>query len=164
MNHGDAFAPGDTLRSVEILYVDPEPHRRDVIRRMILSLGARSVQVAESGEEALKVVHGTRVGLIVTQHLMKPMDGITLVRRIRAVGNYPRALLPTVILGDPVGPEVLRASLMAGANLFLVRPFSPANLYERLCWVMNDPRPFGVHEGHYVIKPPQQKPDMRAAS
>jgi CheY-like chemotaxis protein len=123
---------------------------------MILALGALRVQVAEAGDEALKVVLGTQTGLVVTQHVMAPMDGIALVRKIRAVANYPRALVPTVILGDPVGSDVLGAALQAGANLFLVRPISPAKLYERLSWVMSDPRPFGVKDGHYVIKPPQR--------
>ena len=156
MNQGDAFAPGDALRNVEVLYVDPDPHRRDVIRRMILSLGAQRVQVAEAGDEALKVVLGTQTGLVVTQHVMAPMNGIALMRRIRAVGNYPRALVPTVILGDPVGSDVFGEALRAGANLFLIRPISPAKLYERLSWVLNDPRPFGVKDGYYVIKPPQK--------
>jgi CheY-like chemotaxis protein len=163
MNQGDAFAPGDALRSVEVLYVDPDPHRRDILRRMILALGARRVQVAEAGDEALKVVLGTQAGLVVIQHNMAPMNGIALVRKIRAVGNYPRALVPTVILGDPVGSDVLREALMAGANLFLVRPISPAKLYERLSWVLNDPRPFGVKDGHYLIKPPS-KASQRASA
>ena len=45
---GDVFAPGDALRTAEILYADGESHRRDVMRRLLLSLGARRVQVAES--------------------------------------------------------------------------------------------------------------------
>ena len=66
MSQGDAFAPGDALHNVEILYVDDEPHRRDMMRRMLLSLGARRVQVAETGPEALKVVMGTQCGLVIT--------------------------------------------------------------------------------------------------
>lgn len=158
MNQGDVFAPGDALRNIEVLYADPEPHRRDVMRRMILSLGARRVQVAESGEDALTVVLGTQPGLIVTQHVMAPMNGLALVKRIRAVRNYPRALVPAVILGDAVVPEVLKEALACGANLFLIRPFSPAKLYERLSWVLSDPRPFAVVDGHYVLKPAKKVP------
>lgn len=153
MSQGDAFAPGDALHNVEILYVDDEPHRRDMMRRMLLSLGARRVQVAETGPEALKVVMGTQCGLVITAHIMKPMDGIQLVRELRAVANYPRALVPALIIGDPVGPDVVTAALGAGANHFLVRPLSPAKLYERISWAISDNRPFAVKDGHYVIKP-----------
>lgn len=153
MSQGDAFAPGDALHNVEILYVDSEPHRRDMMRRLLSSLGVRRVMVAETGAEALVVVKGTQCNLVIAAHAMKPMDGIQLVRELRAVGNYPRALVPALIVGDPVGPDVITSALAAGANHFLVTPLSPAKLYERLSWAMSDSRPFVIKDGRYVIKP-----------
>lgn len=153
MSQGDAFAPGDALKSVEILYVDDEPHRRDTMRKLLMSLAPRRVQVAESGAEALKVVMGTPCSLIVAEHKMKPMDGITLIRELRSAANYPRALIPALILGDPVGTDVVTAALAAGANHFIVKPVSPAKLYERIHWALSDARPFVIKDGRYVIKP-----------
>jgi CheY-like chemotaxis protein len=157
MSQGDVFAPGDALRNAEILYVDGESHRRDAMRRMLLSLGAGRVQVAESGREALKVVFGTPCNLVIAEHRMTPMDGIQLVREIRAVANYPRALLPALVVGDPVGSDVISAAFEAGANLFLVKPLSAAKLYERISWAISDSRAFAVKDGHYVIKPAKPK-------
>ncbi len=158
MAQGDAFAPGDALRNVDILYVDGESHRRDVMRRMLLSLGASRVQLAETGREALKVVLGTHCSLVIAEHRMTPMDGIEMIRELRSVSNYPRALVPALLIGDAVGPDVVAAALRAGANHFLVRPLSSAKLYERIQWAMADARPFGVLDGHYVIKPAKPKP------
>jgi CheY-like chemotaxis protein len=153
MSQGDAFVPGDALNSIEILYVDDEPHRRDVTRKMLMSLAPRRVQVAESGAEALKVVMGTPCSLMIAEHKMKPMDGIALVRELRSAQNYPRALIPALLLGDPVGTDIIKAALAAGANHFLIRPLSPGKLYERMQWALNDNRPFVVKDGRYVIKP-----------
>ena len=153
MTENDSFAPGDALHGIEILYVDDEPHRRDEMRRMLMNLAPRRVQIAESGQEALKVVMGTGCSLVVVEHKMKAMDGIELVREIRAASNYPRALIPTLLVGERVGTEIIRQALTVGANHFLVKPISPTKLYERIQWALSDTRPFVVKDGHYVIKP-----------
>ena len=163
MAQGEEFAPGDALRSVEILYVDDESQRRDLMRRTLMSLGARRVQVAESGVEGLKVVLGTTCGLVIVEHKMKPMDGIAFVRELRSAGNYPRALVPALIAGESASADVVRAALAAGANNFLVKPISPAKLYERIGWAIADARPWVVHEGHYVIRPAKASASTGAA-
>ena len=169
MSRGDVFAPGKALRELEVLYADDQPHRRDVMRSLLLSLGVRRVQVAESGVEALKVFAGSPCGIVIAERDMAPMDGVTLIRAIRAVSNYPRALVPTLIVGEPAPTEVVAAALGAGANHFLVKPVTGAKLYERMQWVITDSRPFAVKDGHYVIKPgkpkaPAKTPDQRLAA
>jgi CheY-like chemotaxis protein len=156
------FAPGDALRKADILYVDSDLHRRDAMRRMLRGLGAARVQVAESGRDALNVVAGTPCNVVMTEYRMAPMNGIQLVREIRSVANYPRSLVPVLILGDSVGTDVVAAAFQAGANLFLVRPFDAAKLYERVGWAMADSRPFAIKDGHYVILP--AKPKAQTAS
>jgi CheY-like chemotaxis protein len=160
----DEFGPGDALRNVEILYVDDESHRRDAMRRMLMSLGARRVQVAESGAEGLKVVLGTTYGLVIVEQEMKPMDGIAFVRELRSAVNYPRALVPALIFSDPASTDVIKAALGAGANHFLVKPISPAKLYERIGWAIADARPFVVRNGHYVIRPAKKAEPVKVAA
>ena|ERR1700680_2815752 len=162
MDQDDVFAPGDALRNAEILYVDADSHRRDAFRRLLLSLGAARVQVAESGREAIKVALGTPCNLIIAEHRLTPTDGIQLVRDIRAAANYPRALVPVLIVSDPVSADVIATAFKAGANHFLVRPLSAAKLYERIAWALGDTRPLVVKDGHYVIE--AAKPKVRAAT
>jgi CheY-like chemotaxis protein len=153
MAQGDTFVPGDALHGVELLYVDDEPQRRDVMRKLLMNLKPRRVQVAESSAEALKVVMGTPCNIVIAEHRLKAMDGIALVRELRSAVNYPRAIIPVLLLGDPVGTDVIKAALGAGANHFLIKPVSPEKLYERIHGVLNDNRPFVVKDGRYVIKP-----------
>jgi two-component system chemotaxis response regulator CheY len=157
MTQDDPFVPGDALNKVELLYVDDASPRRDAMRRMLSNLAARRVQVAESGAEALKVVMGTPCALVIAEHKMKTMDGISLVRELRSAVNYPRALVPVLLLGEPVGTDIIKAALAAGANYFLIKPVTPAKLYERIQWALNDNRPFVVKDGRYVIKPLKMK-------
>jgi CheY-like chemotaxis protein len=153
MAQDDSFVPGNALHGIEVLYVDDEPQRRDVMRKILMNLHPRRVQVAESSAEALKVVMGTPCNIVVAEHRLKAMDGIALVRELRAATNYPRAIIPVLLLGDPVGTDIIKAALGAGANHFLIRPVTPEKLYDRIHGVLNDNRPFVVKDGRYVIKP-----------
>jgi PleD family two-component response regulator len=157
MGQEDAFAPGDALRKAEILYVDGDSHRRDALRRLLLSLGAARVQVAESGKDAIKVVLGTPCNLVIVEYGITPADGIQLLREIRKATNYPRALVPVLMVSDPIGSDIIAAAFEAGANHFLIRPLHAPKLYERIAWALGDSRPFVVKDGRYVFKPAKPK-------
>jgi CheY-like chemotaxis protein len=149
------FAPGNALSRARILYVDGEAHRREVMRRILLRLGAADVQVAGSADDALKMLLMARCNLIlvVTEDKMNSMDGIDIVRQIRCVSNRHRALTPVLMLADrPVPPEAVSAAMKAGANLFAIKPLSPEQLYERLVWTFADRRPLVIEDGHYIIR------------
>ena len=152
MDQEDVFAPGDALRNAEILYVDGDSHRRDALRRLAAQPRGGSRAGRQIGKEALKVVLGTPCNLIIAEHRLIATSGIQLVRDIRAVVNYPRALVPVLVVSDPVSADIIAAAFEAGANHFLIRPLTAAKLYERLAWALADARPFFVKDGHYVMK------------
>jgi DNA-binding response OmpR family regulator len=148
----DVFAPGDALHKLEILCVDDDSQRGDALRKLLLNLGAARVQVVESAKEAIRAALGTPCHIVIAEYRLTPTDGIQFVRDIRAVGNYPRALMPVLIVSDPVKSEVIEAAFEAGANHFMIRPLHASKLYERIVWALADSRPFVVKDGRYVIK------------
>jgi PleD family two-component response regulator len=164
MGQDEVFSPGDSLRNVEILHVDGDSQRRDALRRLLLSLGAARVQVAESAKEAIKVALGTPCNLVICEYRMTPMDGIQLVREIRAVVNFPRAHVPVLIVSDPVSSDIIAAAFEAGANHFMIRPLHAPKLYERIVWILGDSRSFVVKDGRYVIKAATPKGPTRTAA
>ena len=109
MGQEDVFAPGDALRNAEILYMDGDSQGRDALRRLLLSCGTARVQVAESGKEAINVVLGTPCNLVIAEYRITPTDGIDLVREIRKVSNYPRALVPVLMVSDPISSDSIAA-------------------------------------------------------
>jgi CheY-like chemotaxis protein len=163
MSAGEPFVPGDALHNVEVLYVDGDSQRRVAMRRLLGTLSPRRVQLAETAAEALKVIKGTACGIVVAELKMAPMDGIAMVRDLRAAANYPRAIVPVLLVSDPVGTDVIKAALAAGANHFLVKPLTPAKLYERLQWALTDSRSYVVKDGRYVVKTSTMKPSAGAA-
>ncbi len=162
MRKTDAFAPGDALRHVDILYVDADPRRRDGMRRLLLSMGVRRVQLAESADVGLTVLAGSNIGIVIAEQ--QPIDGIAFIRRVRDVAMYPKSLVPSLLIGESIGPDIARAAFAAGANHILVKPLSPSALYNRLVWAVEDNRSFSVENGYYVLRQPPQAGSKPAAA
>lgn len=154
MGQGNAFAPGEALRDVGILYADGESFRRDMMRQQLLTLGATVISLAESGGEALELFLRARVGLVLVEEKLPDMSGTDLVRQLRATRHYPKALVPMLVIGEASDPSKLRALMEAGANIVVVKPVSPAKLYERMGWALRDKRAFSVKDGRYVLATP----------
>ena len=110
MGEDEVFAPGDALRNLEILCVDSDSQRGDALRKLLLNLGAARVQVVESAKEGIRAALGTSCNLVIAEYRLTPTDGIQFVRDIRTVANYPRALLPVLIVSDPERSEIIGAA------------------------------------------------------
>jgi DNA-binding response OmpR family regulator len=110
-----------------VLVVDDDASVRQALERA-LRLEGFAVSTAAGGREALQMVAERPPAVVVLDVTMPDMDGIAVVRRLRADGLD----LPVCILSarDEVGDRV--AGLQAGADDYLVKPFALAELTARL--------------------------------
>ena len=150
MSVNNTFAPGEGLRDVGILYADGESYRRDLMRQQLVTLGATRIAVCESAGEAQRTFCEMTVGLVLVERQLPDMAGIELIRVLRATRHYPKALVPMLLIADASSPDMVKSVLEAGANIVVVKPVSPAKLYERMCWALKDKRAFSVKDGRYV--------------
>jgi DNA-binding response OmpR family regulator len=120
---------GGVDRSAEplVLVVDDEASVRQALERA-LRLEGFAVATAAGGREALDLVREHPPAVIVLDVTMPDLDGIAVVKRIRADGLD----VPVCILSarDDVDDRV--AGLQAGADDYLVKPFALAELTARL--------------------------------
>jgi DNA-binding response OmpR family regulator len=110
-----------------ILVVDDEQSVRQALERA-LRLEGFAVQTADGGRDALDAVAAHPPAAVVLDVTMPDIDGVTVVRRMRAGGVD----VPVCILSarDDVDDRV--AGLQAGADDYLVKPFAVAELCARL--------------------------------
>ena len=89
------------------------------------------VLVARSGQEALDILAGNLdIAAVITDIMMPGIDGITLIKSIRANDRYRNmAVLANTQYGDAAQEEALRA---LGADDFLYKPTTPAQVQSRL--------------------------------
>ena len=82
-----------------------------------LALAGYRVQAAADGEEALRLLERASAGLVVSDVQMRPMDGLTLLRRLRA--SHPE--LPVLLMTAYGTVEDAVTAMRAGAR----RPIRP---------------------------------------
>ncbi len=110
-----------------VLVVDDERFAREMVDLLLTARGAR-VTTADGAETALSAIEQDVFDVIVVDKNMPGVDGIELIRRIRAIrsvtGHEPAIAMLT---GDAI--EASReAAIEAGADLFVTKPPSPAVL------------------------------------
>jgi two-component system, OmpR family, response regulator ResD len=130
--------PPDHSRG-DILVVDDEPTIAEVVSRYLERAGY-ATRVAGDGRRALEL-HGERAADLIVLDLMLPgVDGLEVMRRMRN-GHTRR---PAFILLTAKGEESDRiVGLRLGADDYVVKPFSPAELVARVDSVLRrvDPEP-----------------------
>jgi DNA-binding response OmpR family regulator len=109
-----------------ILIVDDDPKIRDLLRLYVERERHRVVE-AEDGPGAIAAVERARPDLVLLDVMLPGLDGIEVLRRIRAVAAIPVMLL-TARSGD--GDKVI--GLDSGADDYVVKPFSPRELMARV--------------------------------
>ncbi|WP_342375100.1 response regulator [Myxococcus stipitatus] len=105
-------------RRRRILVVDDSPLTRELISSLLEAVGYDTV-VAGDGAEALDVLEGPPVDLVVTDLEMPGMDGLELTRRLK--GHPTQSRLPVVILTTRGGEEDRRRGLSAGADGYITK-------------------------------------------
>ena len=117
------MGPADPL----ILVVDDERSVRQALERA-LRLEGLAVATASGGQDALDAVAARPPAAVVLDVTMPDLDGVSVVRRMRAGGVD----VPVCILSARDGVEDRVAGLQAGADDYLVKPFAIAELCARL--------------------------------
>lgn len=80
------------LKDATVLVVDDEPDWRTIIRGWFERQGSQ-VLVAEDGADALRLIKANRIDVVVSDIRMPIMDGITLLRSIKASENYKPSVM-----------------------------------------------------------------------
>ena len=112
---------------VRVLIVEDDVKMAGLLRRGLLEEGL-AADVARAGDDALWMAGATEYDAIVLDVMLPGMDGFELCRRLREAGRWSPVLMLTA--RDAVEDRV--AGLDAGADDYLVKPFSFAELHARL--------------------------------
>ncbi|MGA9858973.1 MAG: response regulator transcription factor [Solirubrobacteraceae bacterium] len=111
-----------------VLVVDDEPTIAEIVARYLQRAGYRT-QTAGTGARALELAADRRPDLVVLDLMLPGIDGLEVMRRLRA-SHQERV---GVILLTAKGEEVDRViGLRLGADDYVVKPFSPVELVARV--------------------------------
>jgi two-component system chemotaxis response regulator CheY len=110
-----------------ILAVDDSASMRQMVSFTLKSAGYRVIEAVD-GQDAFEKARGEKIDLVLADQNMPRMDGITLVKSLRALRPY--AATPILILTTESSDEMKMKGKAAGATGWLVKPFDPVKLVE----------------------------------
>jgi len=108
-----------------ILAVDDSTSMRQMVAFTLKGAGFEVVEAAD-GKEALGAAQRTRFDLVLSDVNMPVMDGITLVKELRALPNYK--FTPILMLTTESAGTKKSEGKQAGATGWIVKPFNPDQL------------------------------------
>ena len=113
--------------SIRVLVVDDNEVFRRPLQRALEAAGLEVVAVS-SAEDALEVLHGSTVDVLLTDHRLPGMDGVQLITRIKATHPALAIIVMTAYGTIESAVEARRA----GADDYLEKPFEVPDLLRAL--------------------------------
>jgi len=110
-----------------ILAVDDSASIRQMVSFTLKSAGYEVVEAVD-GMDGLEKAKARSVNLILTDQNMPRMDGLTLIRSLRAQPQYKS--IPILMLTTESSEAMKTQGRAAGATGWLVKPFDPQKLIE----------------------------------
>ena len=115
----------------KFLIVDDFSTMRRIVRNLLKELGYTNVDEAEDGVMGLNKLRNGSFDFVISDWNMPNMDGLTMLKSIRADARL--ASLPVLMVTAEAKKENIIAAAQAGANGYVVKPFTAATLDEKLC-------------------------------
>ncbi len=108
-----------------ILIVDDSQSMRQLIKMTLTGAGHQVIEACD-GRDALTKLTGQKINLIISDVNMPNLDGIGLVKAVKARNEY--RFTPIIMLTTESEQSKKAEGQAAGARAWIVKPFQPQNL------------------------------------
>lgn len=115
---------------MKILVVDDFSTMRRIVKNLLRDLGFTNISEADDGSTALPMLQGGDFDFVVTDWNMPGMQGIDLLKAIRA--DESLAHIPVLMVTAEAKKEQIVMAAQAGVNGYIVKPFTAATLKTKL--------------------------------
>ena len=115
---------------MKILIVDDFSTMRRIIKNLLRDLGFNNTQEADDGQTALPMLQSGDYDFLVTDWNMPGMQGIDLLKAVRADSNL--GSLPVLMVTAESKREQIVEAAQAGVNGYIVKPFTAQTLKEKI--------------------------------
>ncbi|HUI57583.1 MAG TPA: response regulator [Bryobacteraceae bacterium] len=120
-----------------LLIVDDSTAIRKILIRVLnqTNLALGEVLEAGDGKEALNILEGRHISLVLSDINMPNMDGIELLRTLRASPQWHD--LPVVLITTEGGQARVQEAVELGATSYVRKPFSADQLRDKLAALLS---------------------------
>lgn len=116
---------------MKLLVVDDSSTMRRIIKNTLFRLGYENVLEAGNGVEAWEILdQNSDIEILITDWNMPEMNGLELVKKTRADERFVD--IPIIMVTTEGGKAEVITAIKAGVNNYIVKPFTPQILKEKL--------------------------------
>ena len=137
------------FKSLRILIVDDNQDMRQLLRRMLASLGIKDILEATDGRAGLAILRQTGRDVVLSDLDMKPMNGMDFTLQVRTSDHVSNSVIPIIMVTGHTELHVVERARDAGITEFIAKPVTMKALQGRLTEIVERPRPF-VRSGNYL--------------
>ena len=140
------------LSNLTVLVVEDSLYMQSLISSMLKVFGVGDIMVCDGGDEAKDLLtitqarkqsrYITKVDIVLLDWLMAKGSGADLLKWIRNHEHSEIRFLPVVVVSGFTTELITARSRDLGANEIMVKPVSAKGLAQRICSVVDNPRPF----------------------
>ena len=116
--------------AIKALVVDDQLSMRALIVNALKQIGVADIREAPDGEEALRELAIKSANLVISDYNMPKLDGLGFLRAVRA--NPATAGSAFIMLTGRADAELVQRARQFGVNNYIVKPFTVAQLREKL--------------------------------
>ena len=116
--------------SIKVLVVDDMSTMRRIVKNVLKQIGFSDMVEAENGQDALNKLKVGDIGLIVSDWNMPVMQGVELLRAVRADAELKH--LPFLMVTAEAQKENIIEAVQAGVSNYVVKPFAAEALQAKL--------------------------------
>ena len=124
-------------KDINILIVDDFSAMRQIIRDLLHELGFDNTAEADDGQTALPMLKTGNFDFLVTDWSMPDMDGLTLLKTVRA--DEQLGDLPVLMVTAEAKREQIVDAAEAGVNAYIVKPFTAETLKDKIDKIFRQP-------------------------
>jgi two-component system chemotaxis response regulator CheY len=120
---------------MKLLVVDDSSTMRRIIKNTLSRLGHENILEGEDGVQGWTLINeNSDIEVLITDWNMPEMNGLELVKKVRADKRFTD--LPIIMVTTEGGKAEVITALKAGVNNYIVKPFTPQVLKEKLAAVL----------------------------
>lgn len=128
--------------NIKVLIVEDEAAMVQLIKSVLDIFGVGQILVARDGQEGFDAYLSHNPDLIITDWMMRPIDGITMIEEIRKDVRGPNKFVPIIMMTGFSQKQRVCKARDVGTTEFLVKPFNVNDLYKRIAQIIEKPRQF----------------------
>ena len=119
---------------MKILVVDDSSTMRRIVINTLKKAGFSEIVEAGDGKEALGIMTSDKIDFVITDWNMPEMNGLEFVQAVRSDADLKDT--PILMVTTRSVKEDILEAMKAGVNSYIVKPFTPQTLKEKINQVL----------------------------